>query len=481
MIGTLGATMTTPGDSAASGGPAAAPALADRLAQLREQIRTAHLRAGRPSYREISRSTGHAVSHTTVSKIIRCDSPPAWASLKPVLDALGADVETVRELWVALHQPQAAPACPQAGTDAVSAPALPVMGGTQDRPDSLPAARRARRSSRRSQTTVFTMGTDLYMTDFYDFLASRIAAARHCVYITGEGVTVTDSEPLHPELAAAPWTALRNGAHVVRVQTSPDVSDYWLSQLCAMITEFPQTFELRALATPVNVTRVNLCAIDVDDPDRNVAEMMLQTARYLGTQRLNLATTAVFVEGHQLLAQSFRDQILDLGTTAPAEHLTSGPAVERFFRGEHYFAYGSNMDQAQMTQRCPSAMLIGPAALPGHRLVFNRSGTYRPGGVANLQPSPGHRVYGTLWKLSADDLCRLDDTEDPRAYHRSTLTVHSLTGQPYPGTHVYAAIPDRDDGAPDAQYLELLITAGRAAGLPPEYLQELTARRATPG
>ncbi|HEY6796421.1 MAG TPA: gamma-glutamylcyclotransferase, partial [Kineosporiaceae bacterium] len=82
---------------------------------------------------------------------------------------------------------------------------------------------------------------------------------------------------------------------------------------------------------------------------------------------------------------------------------------------------------------------------------------------------------------SAGDLLRLDDTEDPRAYHRSALTVHSLTGQPHPGTHVYFATPDCDDGAPDAQYLDLLITAGRAAGLPPEYLQELTARRATPG
>ncbi|HEY6798412.1 MAG TPA: gamma-glutamylcyclotransferase family protein, partial [Kineosporiaceae bacterium] len=381
--------MTTPRDDTVGDGPAADPAPADRLARLREQIRTAHLRAGRPSYREISRSTGHAVSHTTVSKIIRCDCPPAWASLEPVLNALGADVDTIRELWVALHQPEAAPAGLQADATAPSAPTGPAAtDGPPDQPDPSAAAQRARRSSRRSQTTVFTMGSDLYMTAFYKFLAGKIAEARHSVYITGDGVTETGGEPLHPDLAAAPWTALRNGAHVVRVQTTPIIGDFWFSQLHAMVTEFPQTFELRALATPVNVTRVHLCAIDVDDPDRNVAEMMLQTPRYLGTRRLNLATTAMFVEGHQLLAQSFRDQILDLGTTAPAEHLTSGPAVERFFRGEHYFAYGSNMDQAQMTQRCPSARLLGPATLPDHRLVFNRSGTYRPGRVANLQASP---------------------------------------------------------------------------------------------
>jgi hypothetical protein len=338
MIGTLGATMTTPGDNRVSDEPAAAPAaLADRLARLREQIQTAHLRAGRPSYREISRSTGHAVSHTTVSKIIRCDGPPAWASLEPVLNALGADVDTARELWVALHQPEMAPADPEPSATDPSAPAgPPVLGGDPDRSAPSPATQRARRSSRRSQTTVFTMSTDLYMTAFYQFLANKIATALHCVYITGEGVKEAGGEPLNPELAAAPWRALRNGAHVVRVQTTPVVSDYWFSQLHAMVTEFPQTFELRALTTPVNATPIHLCAIDVDDPDQNVAEMMLQTPRYLGTRRLNLATTAVFVEGHQLLAQSFRDQILDLGNTAPAEHLTSGPAVERFFRREHH-------------------------------------------------------------------------------------------------------------------------------------------------
>ncbi|MDY0002073.1 MAG: gamma-glutamylcyclotransferase family protein [Polyangia bacterium] len=35
-----------------------------------------------------------------------------------------------------------------------------------------------------------------------------------------------------------------------------------------------------------------------------------------------------------------------------------------------YFAYGSNLDQAQMRRRCPTAAPIGPATLDGWRLAF---------------------------------------------------------------------------------------------------------------
>jgi hypothetical protein len=483
VIGTLSATMTTLGDSTA-GGDAAEPGTARQLAQLRQHIQKAHLQAGRPSYREISRRTSRAVSHTTASKIIQCEGVPTWAPLEQVLNALDGDVAAARELWVAVHQPP-----PAAGSQTATAAGTPAAPSTEVGPSITTAvpddraprpARRARRSSRQSQTTVFTLGTGLFMSDFYHFLAAKITAARHCVYITGVGVADDpEGEALHEELVTAVRAALSNGAHVVRVQITPIVTDCWFSHLHALVTQFPQTFELRALTTPATITPVSLCAIDVDDPDRNVAEMMIQTPRYRGTRRLNPASTAVFVEGHQLLAQSFRDQIIDLGTTEPATHLGTGPAVERFFRGEYYFAYGSNMDTAQMTQRCPTALPIGPVLLHDHRLVFNRSGTYRPGGVANLEPASGHRVYGMLWKLSADDLRGLDDTEDPRAYHRSKLTVYSLTGQPHTGVHVYLATPDRDDDIPDTQYLDVVITAGRTVGLPPEYIQELETRRPT--
>jgi cation transport regulator ChaC len=119
--------------------------------------------------------------------------------------------------------------------------------------------------------------------------------------------------------------------------------------------------------------------------------------------------------------------------------------------------------------------MVCVVVLTGHRLVFNRSGSYRPGGVANIEPAPGERVYGVLWKLAQAEFQSLDQTEDPRAYRRERLQVHSQDGQPY-DCHAYLAIPDQPD-VPDCNYLDALIQAGRDVGLPPEYLARLHARR----
>ena len=35
-----------------------------------------------------------------------------------------------------------------------------------------------------------------------------------------------------------------------------------------------------------------------------------------------------------------------------------------------YFAYGSNLDEGQMLERCPGAKTMGHATLPNHALTF---------------------------------------------------------------------------------------------------------------
>ena len=345
------------------------------------------------------------------------------------------------------------------------------------------AAARVRRrllspaASRRVRTTVFTAGPDPYMSGFYEYFTTKIEAARHGVYISGEGFdAVPGAEGMASQLVTAMRSVLRRDVPVVRLQTGPVVSDFWQEQLTALVAEFPRLFELRAFLERAPVQPVSMCAIDVDDTSRNVTEMMIEMPRFLGTQRHEVAATAVFVEGHQMLARTVRDRIIELGADpSVARHLHTSDAVAGFFHGEYYFAYGSNMDPAQMLARCPSAMMVCPVVLPEHRLVFNRSGTYRPGGVANIEPATDERVYGILWKMAGTDFTRLDQTEDPRAYRRGRARVYSLRGRPY-DCHVYFAIPDQPD-LPDHDYLNGLIQAGHNAGLPPEYLTQLHARR----
>jgi len=49
-----------------------------------------------------------------------------------------------------------------------------------------------------------------------------------------------------------------------------------------------------------------------------------------------------------------------------------------------YFAYGSNLDGAQMRRRCPSARLVGAAILDGYRLGFAGQSAAWGGGVATV-------------------------------------------------------------------------------------------------
>jgi hypothetical protein len=327
------------------------------------------------------------------------------------------------------------------------------------------------------RTTVFTAGSARYMPGFHAHLAAKISKARHCVYITGDGFeSSSEGDDLACQIAAAMRDALSRGVRVVRLQTSTAVSDTWHSQLRALVADFPRLFELFVLVDQAQQHAASMCAIDVDDASRNVAEMIICLPRFLGTHTTKAGATAVFAERHQMLAQAVRNQIIGIcADQATSLRLLTAAAAEGYFRGEQYFAYGSNMDPAQMTARCPSALLVCVVVLTGYRLVFNRSGSYRPGGVANLEPDPDERVYGVLWKLTTADLQSLDQTEDPRAYRREQLKVHSMDGKPY-SCHAYLAIPDQPD-VPDCAYLDTLIQAGSRAGLPPEYLARLHARR----
>lgn len=72
----------------------------DLLAALRDL----HLHAGEPSTREIARSTGDAISHDTVHRILKGKGLPRWRPLELVVKALGGDVEDFRALWVAARR-----------------------------------------------------------------------------------------------------------------------------------------------------------------------------------------------------------------------------------------------------------------------------------------------------------------------------------------------------------------------------------------
>ena len=79
-----------------------------------------------------------------------------------------------------------------------------------------------------------------------------------------------------------------------------------------------------------------------------------------------------------------------------------------------YFAYGSNMDCAQIRTRCPSASFIGIAKLPNHKIAFTRKSTRRGCGVADVVRQDGAGVWGVVYEITDSDLAQLDKDEGYR-------------------------------------------------------------------
>ena len=120
-----------------------------------------------------------------------------------------------------------------------------------------------------------------------------------------------------------------------------------------------------------------------------------------------------------------------------------------------YFAYGSNLDGAQMRRRCPSARLVGAAILDGYRLGFAGQSTAWGGAVATVVRDPDGRVPGLVWAVSAEDLERLDRCEGhPRAYRRRRFLVD--TGEARRRrVHVYVK-DDAEQARPTEAYFGVL-------------------------
>ncbi len=147
-----------------------------------------------------------------------------------------------------------------------------------------------------------------------------------------------------------------------------------------------------------------------------------------------------------------------------------------------YFAYGSNMDPAQMTARCPSAGFHSVALLADHRLAFSRASRQRGCGVADVLPANGCQVWGVVYSIAEDhDLAALDEAEGYEPKRGSGISFR--LGQAYvhpagdPGTwlavFLYLAEKQTDPPPPSADYLAHLLRGAEHWGLPQAYRQQL--------
>lgn len=145
------------------------------------------------------------------------------------------------------------------------------------------------------------------------------------------------------------------------------------------------------------------------------------------------------------------------------------------------FAYGSNMDDAQLKKRCPNAAFVGIAALRGYQLCFPRLSKNRGCGVSSVIRAVGHDVWGVVHRLNNEDLASLDREEgfrsdrpaDKNGYNRIPVSVE-MNGVP---THVetYIAVATANPPPPTREYLDLIRNGARHHRLPDAYQALLAA------
>lgn len=95
-----------------------------------------------------------------------------------------------------------------------------------------------------------------------------------------------------------------------------------------------------------------------------------------------------------------------------------------------YFAYGSNLDEGQMGDRCPGAKAVGVAILPNHALTFGGFSHKWSGAVASVRRAHGEHVEGVMYAVPAAELAALDRFEGhPFNYERAKRMVVTKTGR----------------------------------------------------
>jgi cation transport regulator ChaC len=131
-----------------------------------------------------------------------------------------------------------------------------------------------------------------------------------------------------------------------------------------------------------------------------------------------------------------------------------------------HFAYGSNMHRPVMRKHAPEAVALGVARLDGHRFIITADG------YASVAPHPRSCVHGRLWRLTARDRVTLDRWENTAAglYRAQTLPVVADGQRRRALVYVARARPC---GVPRPGYMEIVMSAARECGLPPNYIASL--------
>ena len=143
-----------------------------------------------------------------------------------------------------------------------------------------------------------------------------------------------------------------------------------------------------------------------------------------------------------------------------------------------YAAYGSNMDPAQMAERCPHSPQAGTGWLDGWRLTFGGEDLGWEGALATVVEEQDARVFVVLYELSETDEDALDRWDGATLGYYSKLRVRVATLEGDALAWLYV-LNDYEGGLPAARYLGIMADAAESAGAPADYVAAIRARPCT--
>lgn len=140
-----------------------------------------------------------------------------------------------------------------------------------------------------------------------------------------------------------------------------------------------------------------------------------------------------------------------------------------------YAAYGSNMDPAQMAERCPHSPQASVGWLEGWRLTFGGADLGWEGALATVVEDKDSRVFVVLYEVSETDERALDrwDGATLGFYSKVKVRVATLEGDALAWLYV---LNDYEGGLPSARYLGIVADAAESAGAPGDYVDWLRTR-----
>ena len=140
-----------------------------------------------------------------------------------------------------------------------------------------------------------------------------------------------------------------------------------------------------------------------------------------------------------------------------------------------YAAYGSNLDPARMSERCPHSPLRGTGWLEGWRLTFGGEDHGWDGALPTIVEDPLEQVFVALYDVTDEDVSHLDvlESADTGLYRKTRVRVSTMLGEQLAWSYVLDAY---EGGLPSAIYLGVLGEAAHAAGAPDDYVHDLRTR-----